>query len=287
MKRGLFYMRTYNIPIDSGFDLYKTLECGQSFRWKQINKNRFIGTINNYLVDIQQNNDRLTVNSHLNSKEICKYFDLNRNYREIANKLQSLDKFMSKIIDFSYGIHILKQEKLECLISFIMSANNNIPRIKKILERLCIKYGTHIEYLGQEYHTFPEIKVLASVKNLDFLKSGWRAKYILDLIKYIDLTYLNELNSLSTIELKDKLMNINGVGDKISDCVLLYSFSRFEVFPTDVWIKRAMCSIYGTKKSEIATFAKNYFGSYRGIAQQYLYYYIMCHRSQFIVNDRD
>lgn len=263
------------IEYDS-FDIGQILECGQCFR--------FFGSENNYsiiahgkLLNISQTNDKIifypcTINEFENIW--INYFDLNTDYLQIKKILSHSDNILAKAIKLCGGIRILNQDKWECLISFIISQNNRIPQIKKVIENISNMFGSKI---NDQYYTFPTRSQLlnATQENLQNCKAGFRSKYILDAIK--SEINLENLSNLSTQDIKNTLMKIKGVGNKVADCSLLFSFGRREVYPTDVWIKRVTQEIYFNNKdvsiNQIHNFAKNKFGNLAGYSQQYLFHY--------------
>jgi 3-methyladenine DNA glycosylase/8-oxoguanine DNA glycosylase len=263
------------IEYDS-FDIGQILECGQCFR--------FSGSDNNYsiiahgkLLNISQTNDKIifypcTINEFENIW--INYFDLNTDYLQIKKILSHSDNILAKAIKLCGGIRILNQDKWECLISFIISQNNRIPQIKKVIENISNMFGSKI---NDQYYTFPTRSQLlnATQENLQNCKAGFRSKYILDAIK--SEINLENLSNLSTQDIKNTLMKIKGVGNKVADCSLLFSFGRREVYPTDVWIKRVTQEIYFNNKdvsiNQIHNFAKNKFGNLAGYSQQYLFHY--------------
>ena len=214
------------------------------------------------------------------------YFDLNRNYEEIKDKLSNVDEFLKTSIEYGYGIRILNQNLWECIISFIISANNNIPRIKKIIERISCKYGKRIVFEGKDYYTFPTPEQLsnATVQDLRELGLGFRdvrvyntTKMILE--KQVDLHRLEELNDSEKI--REELLKLDGVGPKVADCIMLFStLKRLDVFPIDVWVRRVMNELYikaedetKVNKKEISKIAVEKYKNLAGIAQQYLFYW--------------
>mgnify|MGYP000014924737 CR=1 FL=1 len=216
---------------------------------------------------------------------VANYFDLNRNYSEIKEKLSKIDENVNLSIKYGEGIRILNQDLWETIISFIISANNNIPRIKGIIERLSLKYGKEIDWNGEKYYTFPTPEELKDVKVQDFrdLGTGFRdirlyetTKMVLD--KKVDL---QELYNIETTKARDELLSLSGVGPKVADCILLFSdLKRFDVFPIDVWVRRVMNELYiknpdetKVNKKDIARIAKEKFGDLEGLAQQYLFYW--------------
>ena len=263
------------IEYDS-FDIGQILECGQCFR--------FSGSDNNYsiiahgkLLNISQTNDKIifypcTINEFENIW--INYFDLNTDYLQIKKILSHSDNILAKAIKLCGGIRILNQDKWECLISFIISQNNRIPQIKKVIENISNMFGSKI---NDQYYTFPTRSQLlnATQENLQNCKAGFRSKYILDAIK--SEINLENLSNLSTQDIKNTLMKIKGVGNKVADCSLLFSFGRREVYPTDVWIKRVTQEIYFNNKdvsiNQIHNFAKHKSGNLAGYSQQYLFHY--------------
>lgn len=196
-----------------------------------------------------------------------KYFDLDREYCTIIKEL-SCDNRIKIAAEKTSGIRILKQDGWETLCSFIISQNNNIPRIKKIIHSLCNILGDEI---AEGIYTFPSAERIAAVgiEGLAPIKSGFRAKYILDAAEKVanGTIDLEKLQILDYGEAKKELLKIKGVGEKVADCTLLFGFGFFEAFPRDVWVKRVIEKYYGSY------FSPERFGKNAGIAQQYLFYY--------------
>lgn len=280
----------YIIESPNSFELKDIFDCGQCFRWNKENDDSYTGIWKNNVVNVKKENDTIIftgVSSAENfEEEINKYFDMNRDYEEIKEKLSKIDDNMKTSIEYGKGIRILNQELWETIISFIISANNNIPRIKGIIERLSKKHGKKIEWNGKEYYTFPTPEELKDVTVEEYrsLGLGFRdirlyetTKMILD--KEIDLEKLQ--NNPNTIEVREKLLSLSGVGPKVADCILLFStLKRFEVFPIDVWVRRVMNDLYiknedenKVSKKQIENLAKEKFGDLAGLAQQYLFYW--------------
>ena len=280
----------YIIESPNSFELKDIFDCGQCFRWNKENDDSYTGIWKNNVVNVKKENDTIIftgVSSAENfEEEINKYFDMNRDYEEIKEKLSKIDENMKTSIEYGKGIRILNQELWETIISFIISANNNIPRIKGIIERLSKNYGKKIEWNGKEYYTFPTPEELKNVTVEEYrsLGLGFRdirlyetTKMILD--KEVDLEKLQ--NNPNTIEVREKLLSLSGVGPKVADCILLFStLKRFEVFPIDVWVRRVMNDLYiknedenKVSKKQIENLAKEKFGNLAGLAQQYLFYW--------------
>ena len=220
-------------------------------------------------------------------EEECKYyFDLDRDYEDIKNKLSNVDDNLKNSIRYGSGIRILNQDLWETIISFIISANNNIPRIKGIIERISLNYGKKIVWNGREYFCFPTPEELskASVSDLRKLGLGFRDVRVYETTKIINENkkILQELKNEKDVNvLKERLLEFPGVGPKVADCIMLFSvLKRLEVFPIDVWVRRVMNDLYirnedetKVNKREIEKLAKEKYGNLAGIAQQYLFYW--------------
>lgn len=278
----------YEIEQNDSFNLKHIFECGQCFRWNKEIDGSYTGVFKNNVLNVKTENKKIIF------KGICMgdiknivtdYFDLNTDYNKIKNKLRKVDKYLEQSINFGSGIRILNQDLWEMLISFIISANNNIPRIKGIIERISKKYGKEIIYNGKTYYTFPTVEELskASIEDLRNLGLGFRDKRIYETTKKVKSKEFN-LEELKTIEntnvIREKLETLPGVGPKVADCILLFGLKRFEVFPIDVWVRRVMNDLYIKKedetkvnKKEIEELAKNKYKNLAGIAQQYLFYW--------------
>ena len=216
---------------------------------------------------------------------VINYFDLNRNYSEIKDKLSKIDENVNLSVKYGEGIRILNQDLWETIISFIISANNNIPRIKGIIERLSQKYGKEIDWNGEKYYTFPTPEELRDVEVQDFreIGTGFRDIRLYETTKTILEKRLNlkELYNIDTLKAREELLILSGVGPKVADCILLFSdLKRFDVFPIDVWVRRVMNELYiknpdetKVNKRDIARIAKEKFGDLEGLAQQYLFYW--------------
>ena len=277
-----------DIPLDS-FNLEHIFECGQCFRWEKIDEYSYIGIIDDTVLKVKIDNDKLVISGVTDKKDIqnylIEYFDLNRDYSNIKSKLSSIDKYMKESIDYGYGIRILNQNIWECIISYIISANNNIPRIKKIINNLSTRFGKKVTFEGNNYYLFPTIDQLATASVEDFRAAGagfrdirlyttTQAIYNKD----FDLSKLIQIND--TNEIEKILLELDGVGPKVANCIMLFSLKRFDVFPVDVWVRRVMNELYIHAKDEnkinskeIVKLAHDKFGDLSGIAQQYLFYW--------------
>ena len=216
---------------------------------------------------------------------VTNYFDLNRNYSEIKEKLSKIDENVNLSIQYGEGIRILNQDLWETIISFIISANNNIPRIKGIIERLSQKYGKEIKWNGEKYYTFPTPEELkkAEVQHFRELGTGFRDIRLYETTRMVleNKVVLKDLYNVDTLKAREELLTLSGVGPKVADCILLFSdLKRFDVFPIDVWVRRVMNELYiknpdetKVNKKDIARIAKEKFGDLEGLAQQYLFYW--------------
>lgn len=274
--------------IDS-FELKDIFDCGQCFRWNAEDDGSYTGIFRNNVLNVKKENDVVTFEGICEGdvKETVEYyFDLNRDYNEIKDKLSKIDDNMKTSIEYGKGIRILNQDLWETIISFIISANNNIPRIKGIIERLSKKYGKEIEYNGEKYYTFPTAEELKNVNVEDFRKLGLGFRDIrLYETTHMILEGKVDLNKLrknpNTTEVREQLLTLSGVGPKVADCILLFSdLKRFEVFPIDVWVRRVMNDLYikqedenKVSKKQIEKLAEEKFGNLAGLAQQYLFYW--------------
>lgn len=263
------------------FDIKQILECGQSFRFKQLDENKFSIVAHNRVIEVTTNGETIEIvgtneadffNIWLN------YFDLNTDYQSIKNIISKDDVVMQNCIKYGSGIRILRQDPFEIIITFIISQNNRITMIKTVIENISRAYGTKIDEENYAFPTFEQLKDI-SIEDLNSLKTGFRSKYIRDFLDKLSDNTINieNLKSLDNVSLKSELMKVKGIGSKVSDCICLFGFSRTSAFPVDVWIKRVVEYFYFDKKDipikEIEKFGIDNFGEYGGYAQQYLFYY--------------
>lgn len=266
------------------FDLKHTFECGQCFRWNEQEDGSYIGVAKDKVLHIFQDGEDFTfVNTTKEEFESIwvEYFDLNRDYFKIKNVLTEKDEIMKKAVEHGCGIRLLNQDEWECIISFIISARNFIPRIKKTVELLSENYGSYIgEYLGKKYYAFPTPEQLynKSEEELKNLNLGYRAGYVQS------TTYIVKENQIDIYKIKNldremakkNLLKLMGVGPKVADCILLFSMKKYNAFPIDVWVKRVMEHFYfqgETPNEKIAQLAKEKYKDLGGFAQQYMFYY--------------
>lgn len=270
------------------FEVKDIFECGQCFRWNKEAKDTYIGVVKNNVIKVQKLGNTITFKSvgedNLQAL-VTDYFDLERDYEQIKQTLSNIDSYMKQSIQYGKGIRILNQDLWETIISFIISANNNIPRIKGIIERMSKTYGKEIIFEGKSYDTFPTVEELAKadIQELRKLGLGFRDKRVYETTKIIKEKKidLEALKKQEYIQVRESLLTLPGVGSKVVDCILLFSsLKKWEAFPIDVWVRRVMNELYihnpdenKVKKEQIEAIAKEKFGSLAGIAQQYLFYW--------------
>ncbi len=264
----------------TNFDLSQTFDCGQCFRWGKID-GKYHGVVQSKNIVMYQNEDGILI-ENINLSEFenfwFDYFDLGVNYKKIGEEISRISPVIKEAYNCYSGIRILRQDPWETLCSFIISQNNNIPRIKKIIFSLCAHFG---EKIGESF-SFPSAERITAL-NLDDLfsiKSGFRAKYILDAARKVSSGEINFeiLEKLPINDARNLLMKISGVGPKVANCVLLYGLHKLEAFPMDVWMKKVIATFFSGESSKM-------FGQYAGIVQQYLYHYSRMNPEKLILND--
>ena len=272
------------------FELKDIFECGQCFRWNPEEDGSYSGVALGRAVNVlyEKEGDReegtlIIRNSTAEDFENIwkKYFDLERDYGQIKEKLSENDEIMAKAVEYGRGIRILNQDEWETLISFILSQNRNIPLIKKSIEEICRRYGDPVyDFNGNIRYAFPRPEVLADVseEELSECRLGYRARYVTETSKVIvgETDRLYSMTKASYKEALDYLTGLCGVGPKVANCILLFSMEKYESFPIDVWVRRLMSALYGTDENnlkEIREYSDKKFGRLGGFAQQYLFYY--------------
>ncbi len=263
------------------FNIEDTLLCGQIFRFSPYNDGYLVFSSSKcaYLCYVQDNTEIHCEDSDYDY--FYHYFDLDRNYQAIyEDALNENEDILSVSARLGKGIRILNQDRLEMLFSFIVSQNNNIPRIKGIIEKLCAGLGEKKEFLDTSYYTFPSVEKMANAP-LEFYKSiglGYRAPYIKRLADDLFSGYIDfsRFLSLSSADLKKELISIYGVGGKVADCVMLFGFHRTDSFPVDTWIEKVYREDFNgelTDRTKISEWFVDKFGQNSGYYQQYLFYY--------------
>ena len=288
------------IPLLGDFQPGDTFECGQCFRWERDTESRYLGVAGERLgrIEVLENRgervlliedwgledtgDRKNDHGNYNKEFWYHYLDLGTDYGAIKKALIKEDPKMEEIISKGSGIHLLNQDPWETLISFIISQNNHIPRIKKCVESLSSLFGKPLgQHFGKDCYTFPSPAKMASLTEEDLIpvKLGYRAPYLLKAAKMVvrdGEARLSSCNLKSREEGLKYLLEFPGVGAKVANCMMLYGLGQRDSFPLDVWMKRMMNQLYGFALDDtkaMAAFAREKFGSYGGIAQQYLFNY--------------
>ncbi len=270
-----YSVKGYSIEIypDDGFNLKNTFECGQCFRWDRQTDDSYFGIAHGKCLCVSASENRIILRSCSEEDYLTiwkDYFDLENDYNKIKREIEKAAPQLTEALKSIDGIRILKQEPWEALCSFIISQNNNIPRIKGIVQRLCEGFGSQTE-LG---YSFPDADTIAklTVEDLAPLRAGFRAKYIIDAAKKVSGgdVRLYDMYNMPIEECRYELMKIVGVGKKVAECTLLYGLHRMEAFPVDVWMRKALSSTFSGIDIEAL-------GEYAGIAQQYIFHYTRQH----------
>jgi N-glycosylase/DNA lyase len=279
------------------FNLDYTLQCGQVFRWQKHHQ-WWQGIVADRVIRMRQMENAVEFEG-ADAEFVKEYFRLNDPLPLIVAEIAK-DDHMKSAVNAFHGLRLIRQDPWECLISYICATFSNIPRIKRMIENLAQNFGNEQTMGSVSYFTFPSPENLANAnpKDLAACKLGFRAKNVLEAAKRIDAESirLSELRRLDYREAKNELLRLPGVGDKVADCILLFSLDKLESFPVDVWMKKAVLKHYSsffaksfiqkmqkrkslTRKEyeQISSFARSYFGNYAGFAQQYLYHFERVH----------
>lgn len=247
------------------------IECGQIFCYKKIDDVTYIVYSADKMAKVKECENYVEIETD-NIDYFVNYFDLNTNYTTLKNKFINDYPYLTKAINYGTGIRILKQSPFETIIGFIISANNNIKRIQKIMFAIRQTFGKNMG----EYYSFPTAQDLSKATEQDFknMGAGYRAKYLVEATKQLLNADYESLRKLSTEELNKYLLTIMGVGQKVADCIMLFAFSKGDVFPVDTWIEKVYCSYFEEEHNRV-TIRKNLlntFGENSGYIQQYLFY---------------
>lgn len=264
------------------FDLKQTVECGQCFRWNdEMGDGSYIGVCGKYAARVKYHYE--IIEFEISGGSLGRwvdYFDIVADYGEIKRKLIERDPKLQDAIEFGKGIRIMHQDMWEVIASFIISQNNNIPRIKGCIEALCEKFGEEIgDFYGKVRYMFPEASVIANCTEEDLadIKLGYRTEYLIEAAK----RYVSEgLPAGDMDALRETLSQYKGIGPKVLNCIMLFGARDLSAFPVDVWVKRVMHDMYGFDENDTAgmqKYAAEHFGELSGYAQQYLFYYYREH----------
>lgn len=286
-------------PVDDGsvaisgfdsFNLHDTCQCGQAFRWVRRGDVEE-GVVAGRLLRVEQCGGELLVHAPAGPEDVrlvVSYFRLAESHSAIESALEALDEVMAKAVPLSRGLRLVAQEPWECLISYILSANNSVQQISRVVESMCDVWGPPVTGDGPRFtarRAFPAAAVLAATEECDIrsCKAGFRARAVCEAAQHVASGNLDleELRRTSVEEARARLVELHGVGNKIADCVLLFSLDKFDAFPVDVWIERAVRHLYfaGAPMShaQIRKFAADHFGALAGYAQEYLFNYARMH----------
>lgn len=258
------------------FNPEHTLECGQVFRFSKY-KDGYLVVSGDKACYVHTNGVKTVVESD-DSDYFYRYFDLDRDYSKIVDKAKSFGiPLLERSAENCKGLRILNQNREEMIYSFIISQNNNIPRIKGIIQRICEGLGEKREFDGTEYYTFPSSSVIASA-DLSFFRAagaGYRDSYLFETSKRIAGEGINKLENLPTDQLKKTLLGYKGIGGKVADCIALFGFGKTDSFPVDTWVEKVYREDFGgtiKDRTKISEYFVTQFGEYSGFIQQYLFY---------------
>ena len=266
---------------NTDINLKDTITCGQIFRYIEENDNSYTVLLSDRVVNLKIDNNILYVksNNENNLDTIIKdYLDLNRDYNKLNNELLLLDKNLKDIISECTGFKIIKQPKLEAYISYIISQNNRVPQIRNVLNNISKNYGEKVIFENREYYLFPKLNNLKKITKEDFrkMKTGFRDEYLYNFIKRVDSREfdLDLIDNMDSINAMKYLMENKGIGEKVASCILLFSYSRFDVFPIDTWVKKYMKDTYDIEGvSNIKKFTNEKYKGYTGLVIQYMFHY--------------
>lgn len=262
--------QTVYLASSRELDIQKTFDCGQCFRWIRSSDGGYEGVAFGYPARLWTEGEKVYIRSDAPEALWRRYFDLDTDYAAVSERFLA-EGYLKTCTEYGAGIRILRQEPWEALCSFIISQCNNITRIMGIVDRLCKLFGERVELDGKEYCTFPSAQTVARLTPDDLapLRCGYRAPYILSAAKAVadgslDIDALCEMDYNAA---KKELLKLNGIGEKVANCVVLFGLGHMEAFPIDVWIRRAL------KEHFSPDFDPATLGDYAGLAQQYIFYY--------------
>jgi len=278
---GFDMMKT--ITVDR-FSLFDTIESGQTFTWTR-EGNGYVNSDIEQVIYVEQKGDALFYETSSKSVDMSSLFRLNDPLDEIHAEITRRG-FMQESIDFAPNLRIVSDPLIPCLFSFISSIQKNIPAIHKLMNSIRQKWGPSYEFREKTYYGFPTLEDLseASVNDFDSLNAGYRSKFFVKTIEALNKGNVTEeqLKTMNYHEAHESLKTLHGVGDKVADCVCLFSLGFLEAFPIDVWMERVIQDHYRIFEKEGKTYqkkseaARKYFGQYAGYAQEYLYYFSRC-----------
>ena len=263
------------------FNLDDTVTCGQIFRYYEEEDCSYTIILFDRVINVKYDKNTLYIDSNNedNLEEVVtKYFDLNTNYKKINDIILNKDKSLEEIVKYCNGLKMINSYPFETIISYIVSANNSVPSIRKSVDMISNKYGKKVVFKEKEYYLFPTPEELKDIP-VEFYrecKVGFRDKYIYNIVKLINenSSFLEELRNRETIEAFNLLLKEKGIGPKVASCILLFAYQKFDVFPVDTWVKKLMLDKYNISgEANIRKQAKEIYGDYSGIAIQYMFHY--------------
>ena len=263
--------------FNKDFNIQEILDCGQVFSYKKLSAKEYVVVSLDKVANIKIGDEKTVINTKF-VDYFYNYFDLDTDYEEIKKEICTLQSDFDKFFCGGNSIRILRQDAYQTIISFIVSANNNIKRIKKILFAISQKFG---QKLSDDLFSFPTAKQLMSATEEDFKKlgAGYRSAYLVDTIKMLQTQDfdIEKLKQLDTKSLKQRLLQLKGVGNKVADCILLFGFARTDVFPVDTWIRKAYSFFCNKKRNDkqISEYFVDLFKNCSGYAQQYIFNYMI------------
>ena len=269
------------VVIDNinNLDLDNTICCGQIFRYEKLEDDSYIVILKDRVVKLKYIDNKLYIDSNnMNNIEnvIREYLDLDRDYISIIENIKECDDVLGKYLDKSIGLKMIKQDPIECIVSYIISQNNSVRNIKNSLDLISYNFGDKVMFLDKEYYLFPSIDKLSKISLDEFreCKVGFRDRYLVDIISDIvenrlNVNYIFEMNSEDSLRY---LMSFRGIGMKVASCILLFAYGKYDVYPIDTWVKKYMDINYGIKdEKNIKEFCKEKYGKYSGLAIQYMF----------------
>ncbi len=263
----------------NNLDLDNTICCGQIFRYEKLEDDSYIVILKDRVVKLKYIDNKLYIDSNnMDNIEnvIREYLDLDRDYISIIENIKERDDVLGKYLDKSIGLKMIKQDPIECIVSYIISQNNSVRNIKNSLDLISYKFGDKVIFLDKEYYLFPSIDKLSKISLEEFreCKVGFRDRYLVDIISDIvenrlNVNYIFEMNSEDSLRY---LMSFRGIGMKVASCILLFAYGKYDVYPIDTWVKKYMDANYGIKdEKKIKEFCKEKYGKYSGLAIQYMF----------------
>lgn len=263
----------------NNLDLDNTICCGQIFRYEKLEDDSYIVILKDRVVKLKYIDNKLYIDSNnMDNIEnvIREYLDLDRDYINIIDNIKECDDILGKYLDKSIGLKMIKQDPIECIVSYIISQNNSVRNIKNSLDLISYKFGDKVMFLDKECYLFPSIDKLKKISLEEFreCKVGFRDRYLVDIISDIvenrlNVNYIFEMNSEDSLRY---LMSFRGIGMKVASCILLFAYGKYDVYPIDTWVKKYMDTNYGIKdEKKIKEFCKEKYGMYSGLAIQYMF----------------